>query len=398
MKPELLAPAGNWESLTTAVNAGADSIYLGVQDLNMRATAKNFKSSDLKKITKFCHENSVNVYLTLNTIVYESELKKIEKILKTAKDSKIDAIICWDLAILKLCNKLNIPIHLSTQASVSNFEAALYYHKKFNVERIVLARECTLDDIKKILKKIKDNKLKLEIETFIHGAMCVSISGRCFMSQSLFNKSANRGECIQPCRREYKITDEENKNLNLKNNYVMSPKDLCTLPFFEQLKKANIPAFKIEGRNRSPEYVKTVTETYRYAINNILDDKTIKVLTNKLKTVYNRGFSKGFFMGRPIEDWTDSYGSKAKKKKTYLGKVVNYYNKHSAAEIKVESHTIKLQDIIQIHGPTTGVIEIVVKSMQVKGKNISKISKGNNVAIKIQKVRKNDKVYKITSS
>jgi U32 family peptidase len=401
-KPELLAPAGDWISLRAAVKAGADAVYLGVKKLNMRANTKNFELSELKKITDLCHKNNVKAYLTLNTIIYQEELKKLEKILKEAKKASIDAIIAWDLSVLKLCNELNLRIHLSTQASVSNYEAAEYYHKRFKVKRIVLARECTLEDIRSIIKQIKKNKINLEIETFIHGAMCVSVSGRCFLSQFIFNKSANRGDCLQPCRREFIITDAEEKHkFELKNNHVMSPKDLCTLPFLDKLIDSGIDSFKIEGRNRSPEYVKTVTEVYRLFIDKYSNAKKItqkrkKELVAKLKTVYNRGFSKGFFMGRPIQEFTDAYGSKATKKKSYIGKVVNYYSKAKVAEIKIESGKIGVGDHIMIHGETTGIVEQNIESMQLNKHKIMKAEKGMNIAIKVnEKIRKNDKLYLI---
>ena len=405
-KPELLAPAGDWISLRAAIKAGANAIYFGVKELNMRANAKNFKLSELKKIITLCHKNKVKAYLTLNTIIYENETKIIEKILKKAKEAEIDAIIAWDFSILKLCNKLKLRIHLSTQASVSNYDAAEYYHKKFNVKRIVLARESTIEDIKIITKKVKKNKLNLEIETFIHGAMCVSVSGRCFLSQFLFNKSANRGDCLQPCRRSYIVTDPEEKHqLELNNNFIMSPKDLCCIPFLDRLIKAGINSFKIEGRNRSPEYVKIVTETYREFIDSYKKlnktnlEKKKKQMIKKLKTVYNRGFSSGFFMARPIEKWTDAYGSKATNKKIYIGKVLNYYTLPNAAEIKLEAKELRLKDIVMIQGPTTGIIEQEVTSMQINKKNIKQAKKGSNIAFKTkEKVRKNDKVYLIVQT
>lgn len=273
MNPELIAPAGNWPMLRAAIKAKADAAYFGVKQLNMRMTANNFELSELKKVIAECHKNKLKAYLTLNTIIYDNEIEKLKKILTEAKKAKIDAVIAWDFSVLKEANKLKIPIHLSTQASVSNYESAEYYYKKFKVESITLARELSLEQVKEIIKKIKQNKLKLKIETFIHGAMCVSISGRCFLSQHLFNKSANRGECLQPCRRKYIIYEPEDKyKLALGEDYIMSPKDLCALPFIDQLIEAKIDAFKIEGRNRSPEYVKTAIECYREAIDAVKKD------------------------------------------------------------------------------------------------------------------------------
>jgi len=398
-KPELLSPVAGFDSLNAAVDAGADSVYFGVSELNMRANAKNFKLSDLKKITSFCHKNKVRAYLVVNTIVYQNELPKVKKILKSAKQAKIDAVILWDMAVLEEAKKLKLEIHLSTQASVSNSTAANFY-KKQGITRVIPARECTLKQVKEIKKNSK-----VEIETFIHGAMCVSISGRCFLSQEIFNRSANRGDCLQPCRRKYIIKDsEEGHELNLGENFVMSPKDLCSLPFIDKLIKAGIDSFKIEGRNRSPEYVKTVTSVYRNAIDDYfakkLTKKKIQTYIDKLKTVYNRGFSKGFFLGLPTaKDFTDTYGSKATTRKQYVGFVKNYYKNVNAAEIKLEAAGIKEGDNLLIIGNKTGVIEETVSSMQINHKLVKKADKGERVGIKLKhQARENDKVYVIKKS
>jgi putative protease len=275
MKPELLSPVQDFVSLKAAIRAGADSVYFGAKGLNMRIGAKNFELSDVKKIIQICHKNKVKAYFTLNSIIYDDEIDKIKKILKTLKKEKIDAIICWDYSVIAECEKLKLPIHLSTQASISNFEALKTITKRFkNIESVNLARELSLSQIKDIIKKIKKEKIKVDIEVFIHGAMCVSVSGRCFLSQEVFGKSANRGECLQPCRRKYLIKDiEEKHEFELGEDYVMSPKDLCALPFLDKLVDAGINTFKIEGRNRSPEYVKVVTEVYREAIDAVMEDK-----------------------------------------------------------------------------------------------------------------------------
>ncbi len=385
-KPELLAPASNFTMLNAAIKAGCDSVYFGIKKLNMRITADNFSLKELKKVIDICHKNNVKAYLAVNTIIYENELEKVKNILKEAKKNKIDAIICWDLSVIEEARKLGLTIHLSTQASVSNSRAALFY-KKIGVKRIVLARECSLEDIKKI-----KTKAKIETEVFIHGAMCVSISGRCFTSQFLFGKSANRGDCIQPCRRSYNVKDIEKEfELKLKNNYIMSAKDLCVLPFIEKV--IGIDAFKIEGRNRSPEYVKTVTEVYREAIDSYPNiDK--KKLMKKLKTVYNRDFSSGFFLGKPINEFADVYGSKATKRKKYIGVVKNFYKKINVAEIKLEGGDIKVGDVILIIGPTTGVNEETITSIQRNKKEIKKSKKGQRAGIKLNSlVRENDKIY-----
>jgi putative protease len=399
MKPEILSPAAGFDSLKAAVDAGADAVYFGVKEFNMRANARNFKLSELKKAVDFCHENKVKAYLALNTIIYENETAKIKKILKKAKQAKIDAVILWDMAVLEEAKKLKLNIHLSTQASVSNSSAANLY-KKLGVKRIILARECTLRQIKEIKKHSK-----IEIETFIHGAMCVSVSGRCFLSQEIFGRSANRGDCLQPCRREYNIEDAEEKHkLKLGKNYVMSPKDLCSLPFIGELIKSGITAFKLEGRNRSPEYVKTVTSVYRNAIDDYfakkLTKKKIENYIKKLKTVYNRGFSSGFFLGMPTaKGFTDVYGSKATTRKQYIGFVKNYYRNVNAAEIKLEAGGIKVGDKLLIIGNKTGVAEETVSSIQINKKPAKKAEKGKRAGIKTKsQVRENDKVYVIKSA
>lgn len=389
---ELLSPIQDFVSLEAAIQAKADAVYFGIKGLNMRAGAKNFSLKELEKVVKLCHKNKVKAYLAINTIVYDNELDKVKEILKKAK---IDAVIAWDFSVISEANKLNLPIHISTQASISNFEAIKILKKKFkNFERVILARELSLEQIKIIIKKLRKEKINVEIETFVHGAMCVSVSGRCFLSQEIFGRSANRGECLQPCRRKYLIKDvEEEHEFELGEDYVLSPKDLCTLPFLDKLIKAGISCFKIEGRNRSPEYVKVVTEVYREAIDAPKADK--KKLLEKLKTVYNRGFSSGFYMGKPIDEWSKTYGSKATKKKIYVGVINNFYKKVKVAEVRIESHGIKVGDYIMIQGNKTGVVEQRVKSMQKNHKSIKQIKKGF-VGIKLDKVvRENDKVFVI---
>jgi putative protease len=397
MKPELLAPAQDFVSLNAAIKAGADSIYFGIKELNMRIGAKNFELDDIKKVISLCHKNKVKAYFTLNTIIYDDEIDKLKKILKKLKENKVDAIICWDYSVINEANKLNLPIHLSTQASISNFQAIKFLKSKIkNLKRINLARELSLEQISNIIKKIKQNKLKIEIETFVHGAMCVSISGRCFLSQEVFNKSANRGECLQPCRRKYQVKDiEEKHEFNLGEKYVMSPKDLCTIEILDKLVEAGINCFKIEGRNRSPEYVKVVTESYKEAI----DKKPNKSLIKKLKTVYNRGFSTGFYLGKPLNEWSKAYGSKATTKKIYIGKVLNYYKKIKVAEIVLETGNLKLNDNIMFQGNKTGVTTQTLTSIQIKNKPVKEAKKQQKVGIKTkQKLRINDKVFLIKSS
>lgn len=378
--------------LTAAIKAGADAIYFGIRGLNMRATASNFNLKDVNKIVSFCHKHKVKAYCTINVIIYEKELVLLEKILKALKQAKIDAVICWDLAVVKKCREFKIPIHLSTQASVSNSEAAKYW-KKWGIKRIVLARECSLEDVKEIKKKSE-----LEIEVFVHGARCISLSGRCFISQELFGKSANRGECLQPCRREYKIIDEENKELILENNFVMSAKDLCALPLLPKILATGADSLKIEGRNRKPDYVFKVVSVYRKALDAIkkkkFSQKLITELTAQLKEVYNKDFSQGYLVDYPHHQRCNIYGSKATTKKIQIGKISNYYQKNQVAELKVECNNISIGDKLAFTGPTTGYEELIVKEIYNDSGKINRAKKGEIITLKTEfLVRENDKVY-----
>ncbi|MBW2988903.1 U32 family peptidase [Candidatus Woesearchaeota archaeon] len=394
MKPELLSPVQDPVSLKAAIDAGADAVYFGVKEFNMRANAKNFEIKKIKKVIGLCHKNNVKAYFTLNIVIYGDEIEKVKKLLVKLKKEKIDAVIAWDFSVISICEKLKMPVHLSTQASISNFEAIEALKKRFRcIKRVNLARELSLEQITDIIKKIKHKRLKVGVETFVHGAMCVSVSGRCFLSQEVFNKSANRGECLQPCRRKYIIKDaEEGHEFELGKYYVMSPKDLCTIDIISRLIKAGICSFKIEGRNRSPEYVKTATECYREAIDHPGSGR--KKLKEKLRSAYNRGFSTGFYMGKPAGEWSRSYGSKATRKKTYLGKVLNYYKKAKAAEILLEAGRLKLGDEIMLQGNKTGVKSQRVSSIEIKGRKADAAKKGQKIGVEIGfTARENDKVF-----
>ena len=384
---ELLAPAGSFPMLIAAVNAGANAIYFGLKEFSMRQNAKNFTIKDLDKIKKICKPKNVKRYLTLNVIIYDHEIIKIEKIIKKIKN-KVDAIICWDLSVIELCKKYKIPFHISTQASVANSRSAKFY-KKLGAQRIILARELNLKQIKEISKFV-------EVETFIHGAMCVAVSGRCFTSQFLFNKSANRGQCIHPCRRSYLVKDlQEGYELKLENNKVMSAKDLCVLPFIEKLKSAGIKSFKIEGRSRDPRYVDTVVKVYKKALDNKLNEKQVKKLIEQLKKVYNREFSSGFYLGSPTnDDFATVEHSAAKEKKHFIGKIIHYYPKVKVATLKLVSK-LKLGDDIIIIGKTTGIKKSKVERIEIKHKSFFKAKKGQEIGIKLPLVRKNDEVYVI---
>ncbi len=383
-KPELLAPAGDFPSLISAIESGADAVYFGLKDFNMRDSARNFSIGDLNRISKLCGKK-VRRYLTLNTIIYDSELKSLENVIKKVK-GRVDAVICWDLSVIQLCKKYKIPFHISTQASVSNVKSAEFY-KNLGAERIVLARELNLKQIKKISKIV-------DIECFVHGAMCVSVSGRCFTSQFMRCKSANRGQCTHPCRRAYIIKDEEGNELKLENNKVMSAKDLCALPFMEKLKKAGISAFKLEGRNRSAEYVKTVVSVYRRAIDKKLSKEEIKSGIEQLKQVYNRGFSSGFYLGAPTsDDFATTEDSEGKESKLVVGRIVNYWPKIGVAHLKITAHDIHLGDELYIIGNKTGVKRAEITDMQLNHKSLSVGKKGQDIGIKLPLCRENDMIY-----
>ncbi|QQS35681.1 MAG: U32 family peptidase [Ignavibacteriales bacterium] len=393
-KPELMAPAGDWTMLNAAINAGADAVYFGLDKLNMRAKAANFTIEELPEIISLCKKKSVKTYLTLNTIVFEEELNDLDEIIIAAKKNQVDRIICSDLAVADICSRHNFPFCISTQSSISNSLAADIY-KKLGAVRIVLARECSLKEIKRIR-----TKTDLEIEAFVHGAMCIAVSGRCFMSHHLFGKSANRGECIQPCRREYEVYDAAiKKSMIVGEDYIMSPKDLCTIEFIDKLIEAGINSFKIEGRKRSPEYVATTVSVYRNAIddyfNGSLNDEKKKNYLGKLETVFNRGFSSGFYFGIPSsEEYADIYGSKAATRKVYTGRVINYYKKNKVVYISIESGAVYTGDDILIIGPTTGVVEVKPDIILNEDKNVSSASKGERVTFPCSVlVRPHDNVY-----
>lgn len=405
-KPEILSPIQDFTSLTAAIDAGADAVFFGVVGFNMRVTAKNFTVDDIPYIVEQAHAAHVKVYIALNTIVYQDELEEVRSVLQASKDAGVDAVICWDMSVIQIAKSIGLPIHLSTQASVANAEAALFY-KEMGISRIVLARECDLEQIKKIKEKAD-----IEIEVFIHGAMCVSISGRCFMSQFTTCHSANRGACRQPCRRNYIITDVEGEyEFEVGPNYVLSPKDICTLPFIEELVFAGIDCFKIEGRNKSAEYVYQVTSVYREVVDFVWNNKDrantpafkkeLAELKEKhmknLERVFTRGFSSGFFLGKPLNEWTNAYGNVGTERKVFVGKVVKVYKKIQVAEVKIEAHeSISLGDELYIQGEKTGIIRTVVSSMEIEHEKVSQAHQGDIVAIKMQGVvRERDMVSRI---
>jgi len=408
-----MSPAGNWACLHAALKAGADAIYFGLRGLNMRSNYRNFVPSEMKRIAAECHQAGVKAYLALNTIIYENELPKVDRILKSAVEAGIDAVICWDMAVIHKAKTFGLPVFLSTQMSVSNSESLALFYRTFGIRRFVLARECSLAHIKAMRKRLKrelgEEAENIEIEVFAHGAMCVSLSGRCFLSEDRFGKSANRGECIQPCRREYKITDAEGEiSFRLANNHLLSPEDLCTMPFLDQLLATGVGSLKLEGRARTPEYVSTVTSAYRRAIDFYFANKhrrgfkaqfeALKTsLTVELDSAYHRGLSSGFFMGKPIGQWTNSRGSRASQSKRLVGEVMNYYRKAGAAEIQVRNAGFTLGDELLIQGPTTGLVRFKVESIQIEHEAKPSATRGERIALGVpEQVRPRDRVFLVT--
>lgn len=409
-KPELMAPAGDFISLRAAIDAGADAVYFGITEMNMRAAAKNFEISNLPEIASICSKNGVRPYLALNTIIYDEELEKAEELVKQAAMAGIKYVICWDFAIVELVLKYGIFPCLSTQMSVANSASLAFLYKNFGIKRFVLARECTLNEISSIKKslheRLGDEANNIEIEVFAHGAMCVSVSGRCFMSQFAFGNSANRGECRQPCRREYIIKDiRDGKEFLIGQDYVMSPKDLCSMPFLDKVIDSGVDSLKIEGRGRSHEYVKIATECYRQFIDFYCENKgkegfetevaSLKLnLVEKLDSVFHRGFSDGFFFGRQIGEWSSGNGSKATMRKISIGTVTNFFKKVSVAEIKINNRGFKTGEKLMFIGNTTGVKELPVISIENDGKPVETALKGDIVGVKLgDVVRENDQVY-----
>jgi U32 family peptidase len=392
-KYELLAPAGNFRNLHAAIEAGADAVYFGVKGLNMRDSAKNFSVKDFKKIKKICDnsERKVKTYLTLNIVIYNEELKKVENIIKKAKGI-IDAIICWDMSVVRMCQKYKMPFHISTQASISNSEAAKFY-KKLGAERAILARELNL-------KQIKDISKDVMVECFCHGAMCVAVSGRCFMSQYIHGLSANRGKCAQLCRRAWEITDDSGNKLKLENSRVMSAKDLCTLPFIEKMKEVGITSFKIEGRNRSPEYVYTVVSEYRKALDKKLSHSEILEGIENLKKVYNRGFSSGFYLKMPTaDDFSFSENGEQTEKKEFVGKVYKYWPKPKVASVKMNAGKLKVGDSVYLIRDDEAIKRSIVKSIELKGKRVKNTKKGDDIGVDFGIETKNGtEVYLIRKS
>jgi len=409
-KIELLAPAGSFESLKAAINAGADAVYFGIGNFNMRASAaRNFQLEDLPEVVKTCHKNNVKAYVALNTVLYNNELERMQEIINKIKSSGADALIAADIAAIKYTREIDLEVHISTQLSISNTESLKHYAQF--ADRVVLARELSLEQVKSISEDIRKQTIKgpkgelIELEAFAHGALCVAVSGRCAMSLYCYGRSANRGQCAQVCRREYKITDiETGKELVVDNNYVMSAADLCTIGMLPELLDAGITILKIEGRGRQAEYVDTVISTYKKALKAIdkgeYTQANIEKWLKDLESVYNRGFTQGFYMGRKLDEWSGARGSKASEEKTLIGVVQKYYPKAQVVQVKIlAKDIIKEGEKFAIIGPTTGIVKGKLTGMLVNDKAVKSASQNDIVTFKLHNkrtntpARHNDKFY-----
>jgi U32 family peptidase len=404
---EIMSPVGSYESLMAAIQGGADSVYFGIGKLNMRSKSSlNFTLDDLKKIAEIASQNNLKTYITLNAVVFDDELDEVQSVVDAAKANGITAIIASDQAVIQYARQSGMEVHMSTQTNITNLEAVKYWAKYADV--MVTARELSLEQVGAITKAIEAQKITgpsgnlVRIEVFAHGALCMAVSGKCYLSLDNLNSSANRGACLQQCRRKYRVTDEDGIELEIDNEYIMSPKDLKTLDFLDKILNAGVTVLKIEGRGRSADYVKTVTRVYRQAIDAHFDgtfsEEKLQTWNLELQTVYNRGFWDGYYLGRKLGEWTDQYGSQATKRKVYVGLVTNYFSKLGVAEIKMETQDLSVGDEIRIIGPTTGVYEDTVGEIRVELRNVDQTHKGEMCSIPVKElVRRGDKVYKITN-
>lgn len=405
---ELLAPAGSYESLAAAGQGGADAVYFGIGEMNMRArSSANFTEKDLPGIIEKAKDGGMNAYLALNTVVYNRELDRMKRIINRAVEAGITAIIATDTSVLEHCSGAGIPVHLSTQLNISNSEALKFYAPYADV--VVLARELDLEQVKDVSEAISREGIRgpsgknVRIEMFVHGALCMAISGKCYLSLHEHGHSANRGDCYQVCRRGYRVTDTEREvELDIDNEYIMSPKDLKTIHFLNKILDAGATVLKIEGRARSAEYVKTVTSCYNEAIHAWLEgsfsEERIREWDRRLSTVFNRGFWDGYYLGQRLGEWSHTYGSQSTLKKEYVGKGTNYFDRIGVAEVVVETGSLRLGDRVLITGPTTGVIETTIMELRVNEKASKKAGKGERCSFPVdQVVRRSDKVYRLVA-
>ena len=406
---EIMAPVGSRESLAAAIKAGAASIYFGIENLNMRShSASTFTINDLKEMAQICEDNGLKSYLTVNTIIYGEDLVLMRQIIDAAKEAKISAVIASDVAVMAYCNKVGQEVHLSTQLNISNIEALKFYAQFADV--VVLARELNLKQVREIYDQIIEQNIcgpkgeLIRIEMFCHGALCMAISGKCYLSLHNMNRSANRGACMQVCRRGYIVKDRESDiELEVDNKYIMSPKDLKTIRFMDELMEAGVRVLKIEGRARGPEYVHTVVSCYNEAINSVIDgtftEEKKDAWDARLVTVFNRGFWNGYYLGQKLGEWSRHYGSEATERKVYIAKGIRYFSKIGVAEFKVEAGELNKGDKLLITGPTTGAVYLNVDELRVDLKPVDKATKGQHVSFVVpDKIRPSDKLYKIVSA
>ena len=406
---EIMAPVGSRESLAAAIHAGANSVYFGIGKLNMRShSANHFTIDDLKEIAETCNAQNIKTYLTVNTVIYGEDITTMHEIIDAAKDANITAVIASDIAVMMYCRQVGVEVHLSTQLNISNIDALKFYAQFADVA--VLARELNMDQVKEIHEQIIKQNIcgpkgqPIRIEMFCHGAFCMAISGKCYMSLHDANRSANRGECVQICRRSYTVTDNETGNqLEIDNKYIMSPKDLKTIRFIDRMMDSGVRVFKIEGRARGPEYVHTVVTCYREAIQSVLDGTFTEEKKDKwderLSTVFNRGFWDGYYQGQKMGEWTKEYGNKATEKKVLIGKVMKYFSRLGVAEIAVEANTFAKGDKLLITGNTTGAMFLNAEEIRYDLKPVDVAEQGWRVSIPVpDKVRPNDKLFKLIKS
>ena len=405
---EIMAPVGSRESLAAAIQAGADSIYFGIESLNMRArSASTFTINDLREIAQICDEHGIKSYLTINTIIYDEDVKLMRTIVDAAKEAGISAVIAADVAVMSYCNEVGQEVHLSTQLNISNTEALKFYARFADV--VVLARELNLKQVRAIYDVIQKEQIKgpkgelIRIEMFCHGALCMAVSGKCYLSLHEMNASANRGACMQICRRAYEVKDKDSQvELEVDNKYIMSPKDLKTIHFMDEMIEAGVRVFKIEGRARGPEYVRTVVECYKEAIRSYLEgtftDEKKEVWDTRLKTVFNRGFWNGYYLGQRLGEWSRNYGSEATERKVYVGKGIRYFSNIGVAEFLVEAAEMNVGDKLLITGPTTGALFLTLDEARVDLKPVDAVKKGQRVSFKVpEKIRPSDKLYKLVA-
>lgn len=406
---EVMAPVGSRESLSAAIQAGADSVYFGIGKLNMRShSANHFTIDDLREIASTCNAHGIKTYLTVNTVIYDDDLATMREIIDAAKDTGISAVIASDVAVMAYCNEVGEEVHLSTQLNISNIEALKFYSKFADVS--VLARELNMEQVKKIHEAIVQENIcgpmgkQVRIEMFCHGALCMAVSGKCYLSLADANRSANRGECVQICRRSYTVTDNETGNqLEIDNKYIMSPKDLKTVRFIDKMMEAGVRVFKIEGRARGPEYVYTVVRCYKEAIESVLNGTCTEAKKDewdeRLSTVFNRGFWDGYYQGKRFGEWNRNYGSAATEKKVLIGKIMKYFSKLGVAEVAVEATDFKKGDKLLITGPTTGVMYLTADEIRYDLQPVEKAEQGTRVSIPVTgKVRPSDKIYKLVQT